>query len=92
MLLQHMPAFVKNKTGKSCAATLIQKHTPKINAQSYIYIMQIIRSLSFSGSEIYWFRLPIIGIMYSGLRQIAALRPTSEPTYCTRTDIPVKVV
>jgi hypothetical protein len=56
--------------------------------QSYIYIMQVIRSLSFSGMPTFAeatagavFRLPITGIMYFGLRQIAALptRWTREP-------------
>ena len=43
--------------------------------------MQVIRSLLFSGIETFVFRLPITGIMYFGLRQIAALpaRRTLEP-------------
>jgi hypothetical protein len=46
---------------------------------SYIYIMQVIRSLFFSGSVMCVFRLPITGIMYFGLRQIAA-----QPAHRTR--------
>ena len=47
---------------------------------SYIYIMQVIRSL-FSVVLISVFRLPITGIMYFGLRQIASLpaRGIREP-------------
>ena len=35
--------------------------------------MQVIRSLFFIGTETIVFRLPITGIMYFGLRQIATL-------------------
>jgi hypothetical protein len=69
----------KNKTGKSCADALAKRHARKNGPQSYIYIMQVIRSLSFSGIETFVFRLPITGIMYSGLRQIAALPPRRDP-------------
>jgi len=45
---------------------------PKINAQSYIYIMQVI-----GAACLYWYDsvsgCPITGIMHCGLRQIAAL-------------------
>jgi len=41
--------------------------------------MQVIRSLFFSGSVMCVFRLPITGIMYFGLRQIAALPTRLDP-------------
>ena len=71
----------QNKTGKSCASAYTKRHARKNGPQSYIYIMQVICSLSFSCSEICLFRLPITGIMYFGLRQIAALptRRTQKP-------------
>jgi len=64
---------------KSCATCYTKRHARKNGPQSYIYIMQVIRSLSFSGIETIVFRLPITGIMYSGLRQIAALPTRLDP-------------
>jgi hypothetical protein len=68
----------KNKTGKSCPGAQAKRHARKNGPQSYIYIMQVIRSLSFSGIDIA-FRLPITGIMYFGLRQIATLPTHRDP-------------
>ena len=99
-LLQHnlsrfggMPAFVfvvpdlqrQNKTGKSCASAYTKRHARKNGPQSYIYIMQVIRSLFFSGNVMCVLRLPITGIMYFGLHQIAAL-----PTHWSREPSPQK--
>lgn len=51
-------------------------HARKNGPQSYIYIMQVIRSLSNTCMKDVCCGLPITGIMYFGLRQIAALRRT----------------
>jgi len=61
MLLQHIALFAfnivlffkwkKQKSKELRRRYQEQKRTPKINAQSYIYIMQVIRSLSFSGID-----------------------------------------
>lgn len=64
---------------KSCATCYTKRHARKNGPQSYIYIMQVIRSLFFSGFRLVVFRLPITGIMYFGLRQIATLPPRRDP-------------
>jgi hypothetical protein len=70
-LLQHI---VTLKRHKELPWRLTKRHARESGPQSYIYIMQVIRSLFFSGSVMCVFRLPITGIMHFGLRQIAALR------------------